>query len=377
LEEVDVPNAHFEHETTVPAPSALRDRGNACYSYVMLTFASDAHRQHHPRQPFHDRDGLTVPPEVPERAERIRAAIEAAGFTVEPPTEHGLEPVLRVHTRAYIDFLEHAHARWRKMMDAPVDGEAVPYARPIRGQPIRETQSVIADLGWYSHDNDAVLAGTWAAAIGAVDVTLSAWDAVADGRARAAYALARPPGHHAAADSYAGYCFLNNAAIAAQAWTERGARVAILDVDYHHGNGTQQIFYDRDDVLFVSLHADPVDEYPFFLGFATECGTGAGEGYTHNVPLPLGTTWSTYGPALDAAAGVITRFGADALVVSLGVDTAAEDADRFELVGDDFTRIGASIGALRLPTLLVQEGGYDLGVIGRNVVNVLRGVEDA
>jgi acetoin utilization deacetylase AcuC-like enzyme len=343
----------------------------------MLTFASDAHRQHHPRQPFHDRDGLTVPPEVPERAERIRAAIDDAGFAVELPTAHGRDPVLRVHTRAYVEFLEHAHARWRTMMDAPAGGEAVPYARAIRGQPLPETQSVIADLGWYSHDNDAILAGTWAAALGAVDVTLGAWEAIAGGRANVAYALARPPGHHAAADSYAGYCFLNNAAIAAQAWTELGARVAILDVDYHHGNGTQQIFYDRADVLFVSVHADPVDEYPFFLGFASEHGAGPGDGYTHNFPLPLGTTWHAYGPALDAAARTITSFGADALVVSLGVDTAAEDPDRFQLVADDFTRIGAAIGALHCPTLVVQEGGYNLDVIGRNVVNVLRGVDGA
>jgi len=350
-------------------------RGQPCYSYAMLTFASDAHRQHHPRQPFHDRDGLTVPPEVPERAERIRAAIAAAGFAVEAPTAHCLDPVRRVHTDPYLSFLEHAHTRWRAMMNAPADGEAVPYARAIRGQPRPETQSVIADLGWYSHDNDAILAGTWAAALGAVDVTLSAWDAVAGGRELTAYALTRPPGHHAAADSYAGYCFLNNAAIAAQAWSELGARVAILDVDYHHGNGTQQIFYDRNDVCFVSLHADPVDEYPFFLGNASEHGAGSGEGYTHNYPLPLGTTWDNYRPALDAAAHAITDFGADGLVVSLGVDTAAEDPDRFELGADDFSRLGATIGALRLPTLLVQEGGYELSVIGRNVVNVLRGVE--
>ena len=198
-----------------------------------------------------------------------------------------------------------------------------------------------------------------------------------DGSARAAYALARPPGHHAAADSYAGYCFLNNAAIAAAAWADRGARVAILDVDYHHGNGTQQIFYDRADVCFVSLHADPAYEYPFFSGFADEHGTGAGEGHTRNFPLPLGTAWDAYGPALDAAARVIAAFAPDALVVSLGVDTAAEDADTFQLVGDDFTRMGAAIGALELPTLFVQEGGYDLGVIGRNVVNVLTGFEGA
>jgi acetoin utilization deacetylase AcuC-like enzyme len=361
----------------VPAPRVLPGRGMAWYSYLMLTFASDAHRQHHPRQPFHDRDGLTAPSEVPERAERIRAAIDAAGFPVERATAHGLDPVLRVHTRPYVDFLEHAHERWRAMMDAPADGEAVPYARAIRGEPVHDTQSVIADLGWYSHDNDAILAGTWLAATGAVDVALSAWEAVAGGRVNAAYALTRPPGHHAAADSYAGYCFLNNAAIAAQAWTERGARVAMLDVDYHHGNGTQQIFYDRDDVFFVSIHADPIDEYPFFLGYETEYGAEAGVGFTRNFPLPLGTTWDAYGPALEAAAHAIAEFGPDALVVSLGVDTAAEDPDRFQLVADDFTRIGTAIGALTLPTLLVQEGGYELSVIGRNVVNVLRGVDGA
>ena len=344
----------------------------------MLTFASDAHRHHHPRQPFHDQGGLIDPPEVPERAERIRAAIVDAGIgPIVAPDEHGLEPVRRVHTADYIEFLEHAFARWRAATGAPADAEAVPYARPIRGQPLAGLHHPIEALGWFSHDNDAILAGTWGAARGAVDVTMSAWRAVADGAAPAAYALARPPGHHAAADSYAGYCFLNNAAIAAAAWAGRGARVAILDVDYHHGNGTQQIFAARRDVCFVSLHADPAHEYPFFSGYADEHGVGSGEGCTRNFPLPLGTAWDAYAPALDAAAAIIRQFAPDGLVVSLGVDTAAEDYDTFQLAGPDFARMGETIGALGLPTLLVQEGGYDLGVIGRNVVSVLRGVEDA
>jgi acetoin utilization deacetylase AcuC-like enzyme len=344
----------------------------------MLTFASDAHRHHHPRQPFHDQGRLIDPPEVPERAERIRAAIVDAGIgPIVAPDEHGLEPVRRVHTADYIEFLEHAFARWRAATGAPADAEAVPYARPIRGQPLAGLHHPIEALGWFSHDNDAILAGTWGAARGAVDVTMSAWRAVADGAAPAAYALARPPGHHAAADSYAGYCFLNNAAIAAAAWAGRGARVAILDVDYHHGNGTQQIFAARRDVCFVSLHADPAHEYPFFSGYADEHGVGSGEGCTRNFPLPLGTAWDAYAPALDAAAAIIRQFAPDGLVVSLGVDTAAEDYDTFQLAGPDFARMGETIGALGLPTLLVQEGGYDLGVIGRNVVSVLRGVEDA
>jgi acetoin utilization deacetylase AcuC-like enzyme len=344
----------------------------------MLTFASDAHLQHHPRVPFHDQGHMIDPPEVPERAQRIRAAIEAAELgRIVAPAQHGLDPVLRVHTADYVEFLEHVHARWRAATGAPEGAEAVPYARAIRGQPFAGPVSPIAGLGWYSHDSDAILAGTWAAALGAVDLTMSAWAAVANGDERAAYALARPPGHHAAADSYAGYCFLNNAAIAAAAWAERGARVAILDVDYHHGNGTQQIFYDRADVCFVSVHADPAFEYPLFSGFASELGAGLGVGATHNFPLPFGTAWDTYEPALTAATGAITNFGADALIVSLGVDTAAEDDDTFQLVADDFTRIGAAIGALGLPAVIVQEGGYDLGVIGRNVVNVLRGFEES
>ena len=198
------------------------------------------------------------------------------------------------------------------------------------------------------------------------------------GEARAAYALARPPGHHAAADSYAGYCFLNNAAIAAAAWADRGARVAVLDVDYHHGNGTQQIFYDRDDVCFVSLHADPAYEYPFFSGFADEHGAGAGVGPHAQLPAPPRHRRGTpTHPRSTPRPRSIRDFGADALVVSLGVDTAAEDDDTFRLVADDFTRMGAAIGALDLPTLFVQEGGYDLGVIGRNVVNVLQGFAGA
>jgi acetoin utilization deacetylase AcuC-like enzyme len=342
----------------------------------MHTFASDAHRQHHPRQPFHDQGHMIDPPEVPERAERIRAAIDASGIgPVVAPAAHGLDSVRRVHTDDYLEFLEHAFERWRAATGAPADAEAVPYARPIRGQPRGAPHHPIEAFGWYSHDNDAILAGTWAAATGAVDVTVHAWQAVADGVVPHAYALARPPGHHAAADSYAGYCYLNNAAIAAAAWADRGARVAILDVDYHHGNGTQQIFWERADVCFVSLHADPAREYPFFSGYMNERGAGAGEGQTHNYALPLGTDWDTYSPALDDAIAVIGRYAPDGLVVSLGVDTASEDYDTFQLFAGDYPRMGAAIARLQLPTVFVQEGGYDLGVIGRNVVGVLRGFE--
>jgi acetoin utilization deacetylase AcuC-like enzyme len=338
----------------------------------MLIVGSDAHRAHHPRQPFLDRGVLVEPPEVPERIDRIVAALADRGLGAPaPPEAFGRDPILRVHPPEYLTFLEYAHERWREVTGQGEDAEAAAYARPIRGQPYDEPSHVIAQLGWYSHDNDAVVAGTWSASVGAVDVTMTAWQAVADGDERVAYALARPPGHHAAADSFAGYCYLNNVAVAAQAWVDRGARVAILDVDFHHGNGTQQIFYDRDDVLFASLHADPADDYPFFLGFARERGWGAGEDHNWNFPLPAGTAWDAYAPALEAACARIRKYAPDGVIVSLGVDTALEDPDTFRLVADDYPRIGAAIAALDRPTVVVQEGGYNLDVIGRNVCAVL------
>jgi acetoin utilization deacetylase AcuC-like enzyme len=344
----------------------------AWYSFGMLIVASDAHRAHHPREPFLDAGRRIDPPEIPERVDRILGGLADAGHgPARAPRPFGAAPITRVHSPEYLQFLEHAHARWRDATGLDASSEAVGYARAIRDQPHVELEHIIAQLGWYSHDTDPILAGTYAAAVGAVDVTLTAWEAVADGREHSAYALARPPGHHAAVDSFAGYCYLNNAAIAAQAWTDRGARVAIVDVDYHHGNGSQQIFYDRDDVLCVSLHADPAFEYPFFLGFANERGWGAGEDCNRNLPMPAGTEWDTYAPALSAALAMVRKFGPDAVIVSLGVDTALEDPDTFRLVADDYPRIGAAIAAIARPTLVVQEGGYCLDVLGRNVAGVL------
>jgi acetoin utilization deacetylase AcuC-like enzyme len=342
----------------------------------MLTIASGAHRAHAPRT-LDVEDGIEREPvEVPERVDRILGAIAQAGLgEVRAPEEFGPEPVLRVHTREYVEFLATAHAQWCAATGRPPTDEAIPYVRALRDQPLAEPPHVVAKLGWYSHDTDPLLAGTFAAATGAVDVALTAWDRVASGTVRTAYALCRPPGHHAAADSYGGYCYLNNAAVVAQAAADAGARVAVLDVDFHHGNGTQQIFYDRDDVLYVSLHGDPARHYPYFLGFADERGWGAGEGCNRNFPLPPGTEWSGYSSALDAAVATVARFGPDVVVVSLGVDTALEEHDSFRLTGDDFVRVGAAVRGLDRPIVAVQEGGYVLDVVGRNVVNVLRGLE--
>ncbi|MGO9717117.1 MAG: histone deacetylase family protein, partial [Steroidobacteraceae bacterium] len=197
--------------------------------------------------------------------------------------------------------------------------------------------------------------------------------------ARAAFALCRPPGHHAARDLYGGYCFLNNAAIAAQYLRDQGAaRIAILDVDFHHGNGTQDIFYDRADVLYVSLHGDPAEAFPYFSGYADETGAGAGQGYNLNLPLPRATEFAAWAGALDSALARVRSFGADALVVSLGVDTFAGDPiSFFRLQSADFAAYGRMIGGCKLPTLFVFEGGYAVAEVGVNAVNVLSGFKDA
>lgn len=193
----------------------------------------------------------------------------------------------------------------------------------------------------------------------------------------AAFGLCRPPGHHAGADFFGGYCFLNNAAIAAEWLRDNGAgRVAILDVDYHHGNGTQSIFYDRSDVMFLSIHADPMDEYPYFLGHADETGARAGTGFNQNWPLPLGTGWQEYAPALDDACRWITVFKPDVVVVSLGLDCFEEDPiSGFKFTSEDFLRLGQTLSRTGLPALFLMEGGYAVGALGTNCVNVLEGFE--
>jgi len=232
-------------------------------------------------------------------------------------------------------------------------------------------------VGYYCLAGEtAISEGTWEAAQAASDVALTAQRLVAAG-APAAFALTRPPGHHAARDMYGGYCFLNNAAIAAQAFLDGGAaRVAILDVDFHHGNGTQEIFYRRADILFLSLHGDPLDAFPYYLGGADETGAGPGEDCNVNYPLPPGTAWEPWAEALEDACRRIAAYAPEALVVSLGVDTfKADPISFFRLESADFLRLGARLARLRLPTLFVMEGGYAVAEVGLNTVNVLEGFE--
>ena len=309
--------------------------------------------------------------EMPARVTHILSALQRAAMPVEAPREIAPQALLRVHDAGFVEFLRTAHAQWRA---AGKSGSMLPSGFPARGmRRDRIPAGINGMMGYYSFDaGTPIVEGTWDAALASAQSGQTAAALVAEGE-RSCYALCRPPGHHAGRSTYGGYCFLNNAALAAQELRDRGfARVAVLDIDYHHGNGTQEIFYARDDVLFASIHGTPDTEYPYFLGYADERGIDAGEGFTHNFPLPAGTGWDGYRAALAEALEEISRFGADALVVSLGVDTFEGDPiSSFKLGRRHFPLIGAMLAALRLPTVLIQEGGYAVEEIGENVVGVL------
>ena len=320
--------------------------------------------------------GELVPPhECPERAQYVLERVRAVGLGgVIAPTLHGLDPVLRVHDAGFVEFLGRA---WRDWAAAGNRGEAIPDCWPARRMAQKRPDSITGQLGYYAMAGETSIGpGTFEAARAAVDVALTAASLVSNG-ADGAFALCRPPGHHAARDLYGGYCFLNNAAIAAQSMRDLGARrVAILDVDFHHGNGTQDIFYERDDVQFVSLHGDPREAFPYFSGYADEVGVGKGHGFNLNLPLPSGTAFDAWAAALATGLARIREFRADALVVSLGVDTYVGDPiSFFRLQSPDFSSYGRTIAALGLPTLFLLEGGYAVADVGVNVVNVLIGFE--
>lgn len=340
----------------------------------MLTVYSDRHRLHSAAADLIN--GRMEPPvEKPARADTILNAVHSAQLgEVREPATFGVAPILRVHDERLVHFLEHAWSMW---VEAHGPWDAVPRTCCARGMQAREPETIDGKLAFFATEpGTPITAGTWDAARSAADVALSGVAAL-DAGARGVFSLCRPPGHHAARDYYGGYCFLNNAAIAAQNALDRGAsRVAVLDVDYHHGNGTQSIFYERSDVVFASIHADPRQDYPFFLGYADETGSGEGEGYNLNLPLRWGSGWDQYEPALNAAIARIRRHAPDMLIVSLGVDTFERDPiSRFKLGAEQYPKIGHAIASLRVPTLFVMEGGYAIDELGMNAVNVLRGFE--
>ena len=343
----------------------------------MRIFINPDQAGHNPRDEFYR--GQRVPCfENPTRARYVLDALAARGARVDPPTHDSMAALATVHTPRYLAFLQDAWRQWLALDAANADVQPFPAVWPVRTlRSDVEPTNFIARLGLYSMDSGSPLAaGTWAAAKGGADAAASAARAIQAG-APAAFCATRPPGHHAGPDFMGGYCFLNNAAVAAQTLRDGGAaRVAVLDVDYHHGNGTQAILYDRADVLFVSIHGDPRTEYPFYLGHAGETGTGEGAGFNLNLPLAAGSSADTWFGALDVACERIARYGADALVVSLGLDTFAGDPiSTFKLQGDDFSRLGSRLQALGLPSAFILEGGYAAAELGHNAAAVIEGFE--
>jgi acetoin utilization deacetylase AcuC-like enzyme len=332
-------------------------------------FFDPRQRTHAPALELHN--GAFVP--YAEHGGRLDSMLAELG-KVESPADHGEEPLLRVHPSAYLDFLRSAFADWKA---AGRPGDAAGYVWPVVGRRPLDLDRIDARLGRYSLDASTPVAeGTWESAYWSAQAALSALDAVLAGE-RAAFALCRPPGHHAGADYMGGYCYLNNAAVAAEAALAAGkGRVAILDIDYHHGNGTQDVFLARGDVFFASIHADPRTDYPFFWGHADERGTGVGEGATLNLPLPRGTAIRAYEAALDRALEAIAGFGADLLVCSFGADTFAGDPiSAFALDTADYAPIARRVAGLGLPTLVVMEGGYAVDELGANVAAFLGGFD--
>ncbi|MGE0501400.1 MAG: histone deacetylase family protein [Rhizobiaceae bacterium] len=336
----------------------------------MKAFFAEEQRRHDPKMFLPS--GVRKPnPEQPARIDALVSGARSAGCEVIRPREHGLGPVAAVHTPEYLEFLENIYVRWRRIEGS--SEEVVPNIHPTaRGG--RRPDSAAGQAGYHMADTSCpISADTWESSLWSAWTAVEAAEAVAAG-APAAYALCRPPGHHAFADLAGGFCFINNAAVAAQILRKTAARVAILDVDLHHGNGTQGIFYARDDVLTVSIHADPVRFYPFFWGHADERGEARGLGYNLNLPLERKSGDATFLDALGAATRRIRAFAPDYLVLALGLD--AFEGDPFgglSVTTPGFARIGEAIAAMKLPTVIVQEGGYLCDELADNLTSFLTG----
>ena len=334
----------------------------------MLAIFDPAQSAHDPQ--FFLSAGARQPcPEQPARIGALLSAVQRMGMEVRAPSDAGLEPILAIHPQRYLTFLETIHHRWSRIEGA--SAEVIANIHPLHqggGYPL----SAVGQAGFHMTDTSCpISAQTWGAAYASAQTAIQAADLVLEG-ARAAYALCRPPGHHAFAEAAGGFCYLNNSAIAAQRLTAAGRRVAVLDVDLHHGNGTQGVFYARGDVLTVSVHAHPERYYPFFWGYPEERGAGAGLGANLNLCLERGTGDEGFLQALDQGLNVLTAWGADTLVLALGLDAFIGDPFAgLKVTTPGFHRIGRAIAELNLPTVIVQEGGYLCPELADNLKSVL------
>ena len=341
----------------------------------MKIFYTDAHLLHHPKAELH-RGQMIDPHEGPHRMDKLLSGMQRAGLTDHlTPSPFDEARLLAVHTPDYIHFVKTAWARWDA---AGYAGDVLPMSYPHLPRRAKPPEDIDGAAGYFASSADTVITQTsWHGLKDVAACAVEAAEVVASG-ASSAFALIRPPGHHAGTDYMSGYCILNNSAIAAQTLIDEGAsRVAILDVDFHHGNGTQDIFYARDDVFFASIHGHPDHHFPYFWGHKDETGKGAGLGFTANYPLMAGADYDQWGQALEMAIARIISFEPDALLVSLGVDTFENDPiSAFKLTTADYPRYGAEIAKLALPTVFIMEGGYGVPEIGDNVAAVLTGFEN-
>jgi acetoin utilization deacetylase AcuC-like enzyme len=330
----------------------------------------------HPEQLLHDpqsylsRGQMRQPQEVPERARRILQAVKALGYPVIEPPDRGMEPLRAVHTDGYLRFLETGHGRWKAQ--GPDWGAEI-----ISNVHVREPNAlrgILAEAGAYLADGSCPVGeNTWRSAYWSAQSAIAAAHEVLAG-APAAFALCRPPGHHARAAAAGGFCYLNNTAIAAQLLRAGHQRVAILDTDMHHGQGVQEIFWQRPDVLYVSIHADPTNFYPATAGFDDERGGAAGAGFNVNLPMPHGSDEAAFFARVDEAARAVRDFAPTALVHALGFDIFKDDPQaRVSVSSEGFRELGRRVHGLGLPTVIVQEGGYAIESLERNATNFFEG----
>jgi acetoin utilization deacetylase AcuC-like enzyme len=349
----------------------------------MKIFYSDTHHHHYPSFEVFD-GGKRVPYlENPNRIDQILGALQKTNWAeLTPPTDFGLDPIYAVHDRGYIAFLESAWREWLaldpEVAAAPNEHAFLPATFALRRTP-RVPGALLGKAGYYMMDLSAcIVAGTYEAILASANCALSAAEFITRHSSsfilhakRSSFALCRPPGHHAGKDYAGGYCFINNSSVAAN-WLASKGKVAILDIDYHAGNGTQDIFYERSDVLTISLHGDPDFEYPHFIGYADETGAGDGLGFHKNFPMPKGTGDEEYLHALDEALNMIKNFAPNYLVMPTGMDTFKGDPlGTFNVTREGFGEIGKRIAALGLPTVIIMEGGYANEALGENVVTLL------
>ena len=340
----------------------------------MKAVFSAAQLGHSPSR-FLSKGQIVAYPDSPDRVRMLLEGARQAGASIHAPRRFDDTIYRGVHFEPYLNFLRTGFDRWRA-----IDGagpELMPSLRPLV-PPGFDSDYVLAQAGKFMMDfSCAITAQTWRAAEASAQTAVTAADLVLKGEG-IAYALCRPPGHHAYRHRAGGFCYLNNAALAAQRMRGTHAKVAVLDVDVHHGNGTQNLFYQRQDVLTVSIHADPAEFYPFYWGSAGETGDGQGKGFNLNLPLPVGAGDDAWLTALDAAAERITEFAPGALVVALGLD--AHEADPLKggsMTQAGFARMAEAIAGLNLPTVLVQEGGYLTEHLSDNLAVFLTAFEGA